>query len=609
MPTAQVFRGDLQKVIDHLPVVVFEYTFFADGGREFTYISPRCEEILGLPAGSIMEGHLSMDSYIHADDLEGFTQSIKDSVSTLTDWYWRGRILGQKGYVWIETRSSPTQTADGRIVYHGIFSDISETKRLEDKSRFSDTRYRSLVEQLPLGIMVHAGGKIRFLNPEAARLIGAADTRIPVGMDIMDLVHPDHRQAIRDRIEQILSGQPISTLEIALKRLDGREIYVESVGYPYVFEGQPAIQVVLKDLTDQKTAAAGIAKYETLFFELFQHTPLAIVLLNERSEVVQVNRGFEKLFGYTLEDLFGKTLSDAIVPSELEEEGNEINSLITDNKMICVETVRYRKVGDPVSVIIYGVPVMLGNEKIGIFGMYVDITERKRVEEELKIRNAELDNFVYKVSHDLRAPLSSVLGLAHLASMPGNRDDLAGYVKLMGEKALQLDHFISDVLSHSKNLKMEVTVDRVDLPEIIDKTFRDLSYLAGSDEVKRIVSIEGDAFFSDQWRLGEIFRNLISNAIKYRKLHFVDAQVNVEVRVDSGACEIKVWDNGIGVESSLAPRIFEMFFRASDRSDGSGLGLYIVKNAVDRLGGSITVQTEAGIGTRFHITLPNLIPK
>lgn len=609
MPTTQVFKGDLQKVIDHLPVVVFEYTFFPEGGRGFTFISPRCEELLGLPADTIMEGHLSMDGYIHPDDLEGFSQSIEHSVRTLTDWCWRGRIAGRKGYVWIETKSSPTVAADGRIVYHGIFSDITETKRLEDKSKFSETRYRSLVEQLPLGIMVHSGGKIRFLNPEAARLIGAHDTRVPVGMDIMDLVHPDHRQVIRERIEQIMEGQPISKVEIVLKRLDGREIYVESVGYPYVFEGQPAIQVVMRDLTDQKTAAAGIAKYETLFFELFQHTPLAIVLLNERSEVVQINRGFEKLFGYSLEDLFGKTLSDAIVPSELEQEGNEINSLITENKVICVETVRYRKIGDPVSVIIYGVPVMLGNEKIGIFGMYVDITERKHVEQELKIRNAELDNFVYKVSHDLRAPLSSVLGLAHLASMPGNRDDLSGYVKLMGEKALQLDHFISDVLSHSKNLKMEVTVDRVDLPEIIGKTFRDLSYLTGSNEVKRTVRIEGGEFFSDQWRLGEIFRNLISNAIKYRKLHFADAEVNVEVMVNSEACEILVSDNGIGVESSLAPRIFEMFFRASDRSDGSGLGLYIVKNAVDRLGGTINVQSEAGIGTRFHLILPNLIPK
>jgi signal transduction histidine kinase len=201
------------------------------------------------------------------------------------------------------------------------------------------------------------------------------------------------------------------------------------------------------------------------------------------------------------------------------------------------------------------------------------------------------------------------LGLAHLAAMPGNRDDLADYVRLMGDKAMQLDHFISDVLSHSKNLKMEVTVDRVDMQEIILKTFSDLSYLTGAAEINRRITVTGSDFYSDQWRLGEIFRNLISNAIKYRKLNDPDAEVRIDVRVTAQACEIIVEDNGIGVEKSLVPRIFEMFFRASDRSDGSGLGLYIVKNAVDRLGGTVEVQSEAGLGTRFRILIPNLIEK
>lgn len=609
MAAAQVFNDELKKVIDHLPVVVFEYTFFPGGNRGFTYISPRCDELIGLPADTIIEGHLSLDSYIHPDDLQGFVASIEQSVSSLSEWSWRGRALGRVGYFWVETKSSPTRMSDGRIVYHGIFSDISENKKLEDASRLTESRYRSLIEQMPLGIMIHSEGRIRFLNPEAARLIGASDAREVIGREVLDLVHPEYRGLIQERIGKVLHGQTIAPLEIILRRVDGKEVFVESVGHPYVFEGQPAIQVILSDLTDRKEAEAGFAKSEILFFELFQHTPMAIVLLNERSEVVKINRGFERLFGYSLNELAGRTLSEAIVPSELEQEGNEINSLITENKVIQVETVRHRKNRELVSVIIYGVPVVLGQEKIGIFGMYVDITDRKRVEEELKIRNAELDNFVYKVSHDLRAPLSSVLGLAHLAAMPGNRDDLAGYVRLMGEKAMQLDHFISDVLSHSKNLKMDVTVARVDLPEIISRTFSDLSYLAGAHDVRRSVVVEGDELYSDQWRIGEIFRNLISNAIKYRKLQQAQSEVRVNVKVDSERCHIVVEDNGIGVESTLVPRIFEMFFRASDRSDGSGLGLYIVKNAVDRLGGTIHVESEAGQGTRFQINLPNLKPK
>lgn len=608
MATTQLFRGDLQKVIDHLPVVVFEYTFTPQGERGFTYISPRCEELIGLPVDTILEGHLSMDAYIHPEDLASFNGSIEQSVASLSEWCWRGRVRGGDSYLWIETKSSPSRMMDGRIVYHGIFSDITETKQLEDKSLLSESRYRNLIEQLPLGIAIHVGNVIRFVNAHAVKLMGARDARELIGKEAIQFVHPDYRDRSLERIHTILQGKAVPPMETKFVRLDGKEIIVESIGHPYVYEGQPAVQVIFADITERKEAEAGFQKTETLFFELFQNTPLAIVLLNERSEVVKINKGFENLFGYSFQDLVGRTLTEAIVPTELEREGDEINNTITENKVIRVETVRRRKNGQPVSVIIYGVPVLLRDEKIGIFGLYVDVTERQRVAEELKIRNAELDNFVYKVSHDLRAPLSSMLGLAHLAAMPGNRDDLAGYVRLMGEKAMQLDHFISDVLSHSKNLKMEITVDRVDLPEIIGKTFSDLSYLAGSDQVRRAVSVEGEDFFSDQWRLGEIFRNLISNAIKYRKLNR-DAAVNVKVHVNRHECQIVVEDNGIGVDPVLVPRIFEMFVRASDRSDGSGLGLYIVKNAVDRLGGTIQVESELQVGTRFRITLPNLIPK
>jgi hypothetical protein len=123
------------------------------------------------------------------------------------------------------------------------------------------------------------------------------------------------------------------------------------------------------------------------------------------------------------------------------------------------------------------------------------------------------------------------------------------------------------------------------------------------------VKVSGCDFFSDQWRIGEIFRNLISNAIKYRRVGKENCLVRIEIEVDSSDCRILVEDNGIGVEESLVPRIFEMFFRASDRSEGSGLGLYIVKNAVDRLEGSIQVESKFGEGTRFWITLPNLVSK
>jgi PAS domain S-box-containing protein len=343
----------------------------------------------------------------------------------------------------------------------------------------------------------------------------------------------------------------------------------------------------------------------SLFSELFNNSPLAIVLLDSEGNVKQVNPGFELLFGYTITELQGKSLNQFIVPQELESEGNDLNSLISSEQVVRIESTRLRRDDTSVSVIIYGVPVHLEDKTIGIFGVYVDITEQKKIEEELKIRNSELDNFVYKVSHDLRAPLSSVLGLVNLANMPGNDDSLSEYVKIIGNKVGQLDHFISDVLSHSKNLKLDVKTGAIDFESIINKTFQDLNYMRGADHVDLNLQISGPVFHSDPWRIGEIFRNLISNAIKYQKIDAETCRVSIGIEVTNEKAIIKFKDNGIGINQENLNRIFEMFYRASEQSEGSGLGLYIVKNAVEKLGGQLTVESQPGTGTTFEIMLPN----
>jgi signal transduction histidine kinase len=251
------------------------------------------------------------------------------------------------------------------------------------------------------------------------------------------------------------------------------------------------------------------------------------------------------------------------------------------------------------------VPVHFEDETIGIFGVYVDITKQKMIEEELKVRNTELDNFVYKVSHDLRAPLSSVLGLVNLAQHPNNHDDLRSYLKIIGERVNQLDHFISDVLSHSKNLKLEVKTGPIRFTEIVNNVFRNLNYMEGADQIHKEVKIYGGEFYSDPWRIEEIFRNLISNAIKYRRIDNPAHEINITIAIEANEAVISFRDNGIGIEKPDLSRVFEMFYRASDQAGGSGLGLYIVKNAVEKLGGRVSVGSEPGQYTLFEIVLPN----
>jgi len=595
----------MQDLLKHLPAVVYEYAIHNNGIRVFNFISETCTSIRGIQASDVMRDSTVLDSIVHPDDLEGLRMTSSICEQLATDWNWSGRMIVGEEIKWVEIRSNHDLKADGTILRRGIIQDVTE--RIE-ASKESELRYQSLVERLPIGIVIYRRNKLAYANTQAHIILGAERSKELIDTDVMRFVHPDYQKRINRRMKEVAAGLPAPMVEQKYVRLDGEVIDVEAMAFPFMYSGEQCIQVIFRDISEKKATEESIKKNEMLLSQLFQNVPIATVMLDEHGKVQQVNKGFTETFGFELSELKGKNLNDLIVPEELRNEGIDLNNLITSSKTISVDTIRRHKNGKMVSVIIYGVPVMLNHQTIGIYGVYVDITERMRVEEELKTRNTELDNFVYKVSHDLRAPLSSILGLVNLARLPGNTDNPMDYIDIIGNKVQHLDHFIGDVLSHSKNLKMEVSVVKVDIEAIVEDTFKELNYLEGAKEMRRTFKIDGIDFYSDPWRVSEIFRNLISNAIKYRQLTAgVQSEINIKIHVDNMRADISFADNGIGIDETNLARIFEMFYRATEQSDGSGIGLYIVKNAVDKLNGQISVASRPGQGTRFNFILPNRI--
>jgi PAS domain S-box-containing protein len=582
---------------------LYEYAIYPDGNKRFLYLSDAAIEILGVSPEDVVANTEVIDKLIHPEDYHSLYETSAISHMEEKEWYWHGRMIIRGAERWMEMRSSHDRRSSDLIVRRGFIQDVTERK---ESIKASELRYQTLVERLPIGIVVHNHGKLVFANAQAHVILGAEQSEL-VGTHVLNYVHPDYRDGILDRLKEVASVTPARMVEQKYVRLDGKVVDVEASAFPFLYKGSPSIQVIFRDVTERKQAEAQIKKNETMFTQLFQNVPIAVVLLDENGKVNQVNHGFQQMFGFEWHELRGKNLNDYIVPDHLQNEGIDLNNLITSNKVVRLDTIRRHRDGKLVNVILYGVPIMQENQTIGIYGVYIDITDRMKVEEELKIRNAELDNFVYKVSHDLRAPLSSILGLVNLAKLPGNTDNPLDYIDIIGGKVEHLDHFIGDVLSHSKNLKMEVTTSKVDFAHVIDRTFNDLSYLEGAKEIAHSVKIDGIDFYSDPWRISEIFRNLISNAIKYRQTEGVRSEVNIKVQVDHLRAEINFADNGIGIDEISLNKIFEMFYRATEQSDGSGIGLYIVKNAVDKLGGQINVSSRPGHGTRFNIILPNRI--
>lgn len=606
-----------RQIIGKLPAAVFEYTLFPDGERDFTFLSPHCEEIFETSSEVLISGVRTMESYVHPADRGEFLKEFSRWLKNASNFSWQGRITTDSGKTkWVEAIGTPSKTDDGRVVWVGLFTDITYKKQIEqnnlelkkEQERIaseSEGRYKELIETLPLGIVIYQDGNLVFANQAAATILGAKTIDELLGVPPLNFVHPESQGKALDRLADLMAGKTIPTIEQKYIRLDGKEIIVDASAHTLLFRGKPSIQIIIKDTTEEREALQAKRKTETLFSQLFKSSPFGLVMLDETGKVVQVNEGFEKLFGYTSADLAGQSLNDYIVPAELESEGNDLNTLISSEQIVKIESRRIHKNKSELSVIIYGVPVPLENKTISIFGVYVDITSQKKVEEELKVRNIELDNFVYKVSHDLRAPLSSVLGLVNLAQLDGNDDSLADYIKIIGQKVKQLDHFISDVLSHSKNLKLDVKIEKIGIEQLIHQTFTDLGYLKGADKIKTKTIVEGEDFYSDPWRIGEILRNLISNAIKYRDFEKIESIITIDIKINADRAIIVFSDNGIGISPINQAKIFDMFYRASEQSDGSGLGLYIVKNAVDKLGGLLKVTSELSKGTIFELKLPN----
>jgi len=238
-----------------------------------------------------------------------------------------------------------------------------------------------------------------------------------------------------------------------------------------------------------------------------------------------------------------------------------------------------------------------------IYWLRLRIVEQSNAE--LRKVNSELDRFVYSASHDLRAPLASVLGLINVARL--DKANIDEYLEKMEKSINRLDRFIHDIIDFSRNARTELVIEAIEFNSLVNEVMDDLRYLDQSSRIQFRLTVKGkDLFYSDRKRITIVLKNLISNSIKYHNPYREAPFVEVAVQVDALYANICVADNGSGIARQHLESIFKMFYRANNSNRGSGLGLYIVKETVDRLRGEIAVRSELDTGTTFEVTLPNL---
>jgi signal transduction histidine kinase/ligand-binding sensor domain-containing protein len=232
--------------------------------------------------------------------------------------------------------------------------------------------------------------------------------------------------------------------------------------------------------------------------------------------------------------------------------------------------------------------------------------ELKKINEELSMRNSELDRFVYSTSHDLSAPLKSIRGLIMVAKMEETTPSQLSYLQMMERSVKKLEAFIADVINYSRNARSAVQHQPISFVQFIQQLLDDHQYAPNYDRISFVVEDHTtNIILSDEMRLKIIFNNLISNAIKFHVIEDGEQSfVKISVSEEADKFVFTVADNGIGINPEFKERIFDMFFRATDSVSGSGLGLYILRETVLKLGGDVQVQSQVGVGTTFIVVLP-----
>lgn len=230
---------------------------------------------------------------------------------------------------------------------------------------------------------------------------------------------------------------------------------------------------------------------------------------------------------------------------------------------------------------------------------------------ELKKVNRDLEMFVHSTSHNLRAPLRSVLGLIYLSrqELAANKmTNLDQYYGLMENSIHALDDTIKLILDYSRTKQLVEEVEEIDFEKMFEEIFNNLEHINSPETiVKEVVVYPGSPFYCSRTKLYLILLNIISNAIKYFDPAKDRSFVRMQVRRGSEQAVIEIEDNGIGIPQDLQQRVFDMFYRATETSEGSGLGLFIVKETVERLGGSIELTSNPGSGTTFRLVIPNYV--
>jgi PAS domain S-box-containing protein len=341
---------------------------------------------------------------------------------------------------------------------------------------------------------------------------------------------------------------------------------------------------------------------EGMFRELVENSDDIIVVVDKDLYIRYISSSVADVFDVKPVSLLGRRINEFVSDERLHQWREQIvhkSSILTDEIEISNSGREKLHFEVRVSNMLHHYPVQ------GLVLKLNDVTEKKKREQELIRSNLQLDQVIYKTTHDLKAPLMSALGLVEIAERaPDVEKDR--YITLIRKSLMKLNSFIEEMNNFYRVDKLAVQREKISLREILHDELENLHTRKEEPFIHFDIEIEESVnFYSDKMRIRTIITNLLSNAIKYQDPSKRNPFIKVIAKVDAENFHLSITDNGIGIDQTFHEKIFDLFFRATDQAEGSGLGLFIVKDTIERLAGTIQVKSNVGEGTMFQVRIPN----
>lgn len=577
-------------------------------------------------------------SIIHPDDRKMVNEEVTVGHELFEIEY---RIIHADGSIrWVHERGQGMKDSRGKVVFiDGLIFDITDRKRAEEALWESQRRLSDIIDFLPdATFVIDRYGKVIAWNRaiEVMTEVKASDI---LGKDNYEYALPFYGQRrpllvdfalhydpeIEKEYKNVHRAGSIVVADTCIHGFRGRETYLFGTASTLRDSKGEVVGAIesIRDITDRTMTEEALRLSEEKFSKAFMASPNAIEILTLPGDTfVEVNDSAVALLGYTRDDLVGKTSAELQLWCNPEDRLLLVERLKKEGMVRDFEAAQRKRNNEVIYVSICADIVVIDAQQC-VLAIVRDITERRKAVEYLKEAKAHADaaskaksEFLANISHEIRTPLNAVIGFSELLKESLTNDTQRGYVGIITESSQLLMDLINDVLDVSKIEAGRIVLEHADfnLYYLIESLLKLMGPRLESKGLALAYDYDRDVpadFSADPTRIRQILLNLISNAIKFTEQGKISISVTSQPRAAAdNVCRVKisVSDTGIGIPLEKQARIFDAFTQAdasmTKKYGGTGLGLYIVKMLLEKMGGTISVQSEDGNGSTFTIVLP-----